>query len=180
MFRPLILVLLLLAGGVMACDGVMIGDALHGNGSGTGLKTQQGEAWADGHGAWMTALPLGPDTTTHYVVRIDSTFNGYWCNSTNGYEVLRANITYDTTWAPLVTVKLRPDQVEILTFLLSNISDTTIGGRRVLRYNIPTAYITEDCGESGHDNWALMIKSGCLDHAIFKTVGRPDSVVQDD
>jgi len=159
MFRPLILVLLLLAGGVMACDGVMIGDALHGNGSGTGLKTQQGEAWADGHGPAIddgdeivpftglktksiyahgkvfnvdlsrnnsdgprpympNACALVPDTTTHYVVRIDSTFNGYWCNSTNGYEVLRANITYDTTWAPLVTVKLRPDQVEILMIML--------------------------------------------------------------
>jgi len=118
MFRPLILVLLLLAGGVMACD-----NHPGWNDTITGLKTQQGEAWADGHGAWMTALPqaldtLGPDTTTHYVVRIDSTFNGYWCNSTNGYEVLRANITYDTTWAPLVTVKLRPDQVERLMIML--------------------------------------------------------------
>ena len=126
----------LLAGGVMACDEVPFKEDI--TDLATGLRITR-----TGTMKGFTATPV-PDTTTHYIARIDTT-GGYiiippdtiLCEHGTviattppipsryldsiyfGHtEYVIVGATYDTTWAPLVTVKLRPDQVEELRRIL--------------------------------------------------------------
>lgn len=61
-------------------------------------------------------LPVKYDTTTHYVAGVD-TVPRWLCVGEHSSRVL-ATPVLDTIWKPLITVKLRPDQIEALLQLL--------------------------------------------------------------